>query len=49
LFGTTVATYHPAAVLRAPNPNVRQQMKQALIDDLRAAARIIGISSGSAV
>jgi uracil-DNA glycosylase len=40
-YGTTVATYHPAAVLRAPDPDVRQQMRQALIADLRAAARVI--------
>jgi uracil-DNA glycosylase len=40
-FGTTVATYHPSAVLRAPDPDVRKKMKQALIDDLRVAARIM--------
>jgi uracil-DNA glycosylase family 4 len=40
-FGATVATYHPAAVLRAPDTDVRQQMKQALIDDLRVAAHVI--------
>jgi uracil-DNA glycosylase len=39
--GTVVATYHPAAVLRAPDPDVRQEMKQSLIDDLRVAARVI--------
>jgi uracil-DNA glycosylase len=39
--GTVVATYHPAAVLRATDPDVRQEMKQSLIDDLRAAARVI--------
>jgi uracil-DNA glycosylase len=37
-FGTTVATYHPSAVLRAPDSDVRRQMKQELIDDLRVAA-----------
>jgi uracil-DNA glycosylase len=40
-FGTVVATYHPSAVLRVPNPDVRQQMKQSLIDDLRVAARFL--------
>jgi hypothetical protein len=39
--GTVVATYHPAAVLRATEPDVRQEMKQSLIDDLLAAARVI--------
>jgi DNA polymerase len=38
--GNVVATYHPAAVLRAPDGDLRQQMRQALIDDLRIAARI---------
>ncbi len=40
-FGNDVATYHPAAVLRAPDANLRQQMKQALIDDLRVAALFV--------
>jgi uracil-DNA glycosylase len=39
--GTVVATYHPAAVLRTTDPDVRQEMKQSLIDDLLAAARVI--------
>jgi uracil-DNA glycosylase len=39
--GNVVATYHPAAVLRAPDANLRQQMKQALIDDLRVAALVV--------
>jgi uracil-DNA glycosylase family protein len=39
--GTVVATYHPAAVLRATDHDVRQEMKQSLIDDLRVAARVI--------
>ena len=38
--GTVVATYHPAAVLRTLDPDARQQMKQALIDDLRVASRV---------
>jgi DNA polymerase len=41
LLGTFVATYHPAAVLRAPDPEQRHQMRQALIDDLRVAAGVI--------
>jgi DNA polymerase len=41
LLGTFVATYHPSAVLRAPDPVLRQRMKQSLIDDLRIAAGII--------
>jgi DNA polymerase len=40
-FGNVVATYHPSAVLRAPDDDARQNMKQALIDDLRTAARVI--------
>jgi uracil-DNA glycosylase len=40
LLGNVVATYHPAAVLRAPDGEARQQMKQALIDDLRTAVRV---------
>jgi uracil-DNA glycosylase family protein len=40
-FGKVVATYHPAAVLRAPDSNLREQMKQALIDDLLVAARVV--------
>jgi uracil-DNA glycosylase len=36
-----VATFHPSAVLRAPDGDTRRQMKQALVDDLRLAARAI--------
>jgi uracil-DNA glycosylase family protein len=36
-----VATYHPAAVLRAPDAVIREQMRQALIDDLRIAVGVI--------
>jgi uracil-DNA glycosylase len=36
-----VATYHPSAVLRAPDAAAREQMKQSLIDDLGVAARIL--------
>lgn len=39
--GNVVATYHPAAVLRAPDSEMRRQMKQAMIDDLRIAAEVI--------
>ncbi len=39
-FGDIVATYHPSAVLRAPDADRRQQMKHELIDDLRIAARL---------
>lgn len=39
--GNVVATYHPSAVLRAPDAATRQQMKQVLIDDLRVVARLI--------
>ena len=41
MHGSVVATYHPAAVLRAPDEETRQQMKQALIDDLCTAARFV--------
>jgi DNA polymerase len=40
-FGSALATFHPSAVLRAPDPPRREEMKQALIDDLRIAARIV--------
>jgi uracil-DNA glycosylase len=39
--GNVVATYHPSAVLRAPDADARQKLRQALIDDLRVAARLI--------
>ena len=39
--GAVVATFHPAAILRAPGGAARQQMKDALIDDLRTAARLL--------
>ena len=40
-YGNIVATYHPAAVLRAPDGQAREQMKQALHDDLRTAAQLL--------
>jgi DNA polymerase len=41
-WGTFVATFHPAAVLRAPDHAQRQQMKAALVADLRTAASVVG-------
>ena len=41
-FGKVIATYHPAAVLRAPDEDRRQQMRQELIDDLRVAVGVVG-------
>ena len=32
-----VATYHPAAILRAPDESARTALEQALVDDLRRA------------
>jgi uracil-DNA glycosylase family protein len=37
----TLATYHPSAVLRAPNSAQREAMKIDLIDDLTTARRIL--------
>ena len=39
--GKVVPTFHPAAVLRAPDPEARLEMRQALFDDLVLAARLI--------
>ena len=39
--GNVVATYHPSAVLRAPDGDMRQQMKRSLVEDLRAAAQAL--------
>ena len=36
-------TYHPSAILRAEEP-ARSELRRALADDLRAAARAAGIS-----
>jgi uracil-DNA glycosylase len=38
--GNVVATYHPAAVLRAPEAAARRQMKLTFIADLRIAAHL---------
>jgi DNA polymerase len=35
-----VATYHPAAILRAPDDTAREALLQSLIDDLRRAAAL---------
>ncbi len=35
--GRTVATWHPAAILRAPDAAKREEMKQQCVEDLRAA------------
>jgi uracil-DNA glycosylase len=40
-YGKVVATYHPAAVLRTPDGEARQRMKQALCDDFRTAAQLL--------
>ena len=42
--GMFIATYHPSAVLRAPDRNIRQQMRQSLIDDLQAAVNTLASS-----
>lgn len=41
----TIATYHPSAALRAPSPERRAEIQQAIIDDLRAA--VSGTSQAS--
>lgn len=35
-----VATYHPAAVLRAPDDETKEKMMRTLVDDLRRAAKL---------
>jgi DNA polymerase len=40
---TVVATYHPSAVLRAPAPEQREQLRRVLLDDLK---RALGLASG---
>jgi uracil-DNA glycosylase family protein len=42
--GIVVATYHPAAVLRAPEAEQRHQMKRQLIEDLQVAFRALNAS-----
>ncbi len=36
-----VATYHPSAVLRVPDPAARVKLRAALLEDLKRAARIV--------
>ena len=36
-----VATYHPSAVLRVPDPAARVKLRAALLEDLQRAARIV--------
>ena len=38
----TLATWHPSAILRNPEPERRDQMRQVLIGDLRRAAEKLG-------
>jgi len=38
----TLATYHPSAILRAPDEDARAKMYDMLVDDLRTAARHLG-------
>jgi DNA polymerase len=35
----TLATFHPSAILRAPDEDARAKMYDLLVDDLRTAAR----------
>ena len=39
---TIVATYHPSAILRVPDPAARAAMRAQLLDDLRRAAKLAG-------
>jgi DNA polymerase len=39
---SVVATYHPSFVLRAPDPESREQAYRAIVEALREAARLIG-------
>ncbi len=41
-------TYHPSAVLRGPTPADRARTRQALLDDLRAAAHALQVEAGVA-
>ncbi len=45
-FGAVVATCHPSAVLRAPDPETRQQLRQQLLSDLRVAVQLITPKGG---
>ena len=37
---TVVATYHPSAALRAPDPDAREKMYETIVGDLRKAAKL---------
>jgi DNA polymerase len=39
----TLATYHPSAILRAPDERARESMYEFLVDDLRTAARHLAV------
>jgi DNA polymerase len=39
-YGKVIATFHPSAVLRAPDPDAREEMRRALVEDLRTAAHV---------
>ena len=39
----TLATYHPSAILRAPDPGSRETMYELLVEDLRTAARHLAV------
>jgi DNA polymerase len=42
-----IATVHPSAVLRAPDASAREKLYMLIVDDLRAAAKLSRIASGS--
>jgi DNA polymerase len=39
--GPTMATYHPSAILRAPDHDARARMRRQFTDDLRHAAQAL--------
>jgi len=39
---TVIATYHPSAILRAPLPEQKADMRSALVGDLKRAAKLAG-------
>jgi uracil-DNA glycosylase len=43
----TMATYHPSAVLRAPDRDVRVRMQEEFIGDLKAAAQRLELSAAA--
>jgi DNA polymerase len=44
-----IATVHPSAVLRAPDPSAREKLYRLIVDDLRVAAKLSRTTSGSSV